>query len=356
MASLTESAVVARKAIKYGAIGFVAITILWFTGGALIDYYKSVNPPAPPLPQTGFGKVAAVEFPEETGRPKITLELPTRDIPSFPTQIKIYEMVQKRSSFLDTDRSVETAASLNFLFKPTKESSTIYVWSNQDELESSLKMNIVNGKFTLTRKWENKPELAILADFRSEKDVATRAESILKQVDLDKKDITGSESLTYLRVNETSLIEALSLSGADFVQVDFNRNNIEEIDEETEKVLSSYPFYQTEPEKGLIRIIITGSREANEKAIYMENNYREINYDRFSTYPIKTGEQAWNELEAGEGYVTNNSPKEGNTKIRRIFLAYYDGDNEKYSMPIYVFLGDQDFIAYISAVDSEWIK
>ena len=356
MASLTESSIVARKAIKYGAIGFVAITILWFSGGALLRYYKSVNPPAPPSPQTGFGKVAMIEFPEETGRPKLTLELPTKNIPTFPTQMKMFEMIQKRSSFLDTDRSVETAASLNFLFEPTKESSTVYVWNNQDELESSLKINIISGKFTLTRKWEKKPELVMLADFKSEKDVTNRAETILKQADLDKEDVMGSESLTYLRVNGTSLTEALSLSGADFVQIDFNRNNIEEIEEETEKVLSSYPFYQTEPEKGLIRIIISGSREVDEKAIYMENNYREINYERFSTYPIKTGEQAWNELEAGEGYVTNESPKEGSIKIRRIFLAYYDGDSEKYSMPIYVFLGDQDFIAYISAVDPEWLK
>ena len=88
MASLTESAVVARKAIKFGAIGFVAITILWFSGGALIKYYKSVNPPAPPPPQTGFGKVAGIDFPEETGRPKLILELPTKDIPDFPTQIR----------------------------------------------------------------------------------------------------------------------------------------------------------------------------------------------------------------------------------------------------------------------------
>jgi len=356
MASLTESAVVARKAIKYGAIGFVAITILWFAGGAAIRYYKSINPSPPPAPQTGFGKVSAIEFPEETGRPKLTLELPTGDIPTFPTQMKVFEMIQKRSSFLDTDRSVETAANLNFLFAPTKESSTMYVWSNQDELESSLKMNIVNGKFTLTRKWQNKPELTILANFRSESDVASRAESILKQAELDKKDILGSGSLTYLRVDGTNLAEALSLSGADFVQIDFNRNNIEEIEEETEKVLSSYPFYQTEPERGLIRMILTGSREADEKVIYMENNYREINYERLSTYPVKTGEDAWSELEAGEGYVTNNSPKEGSTKIRRIFLAYYDGDEEKYSMPVYVFLGDQNFVAYVSAVDAEWVK
>lgn len=356
MASLTESAVVARKAIKYGALGFVAITILWFAGGAAIDYYKTNNPPAPPPPQTGFGKVDEISFPEETGRPKLTLELPTGDIPIFPTQMKVYEMVQKRSSFLDTDRSVEMAANLNFLFSPTKESSTTYVWSNQDELDSSLKMNIVNGQFVLTRKWQNKPNLAMLADFKSENDVSKRAESILRQAELDKKDVLESESLTYLKVNGDILAEALSLSEADFVQVDFNRNNVEEIEEETEKVLSSYPFYQTEPEKGLIRMILTGSKEADEKAIYLENNYREINYERFSTYPIKTGKQAWSELEAGEGYVTNNSPKEGNTKIRRIFLAYYDGDNEKYSMPIYVFLGDQNFVAYVSAVDAEWVK
>ena len=356
MASLTESAAKARKAIKYGGIGFVAITILWFIGGAAIDYYRAANPPAPPAPQTGFGKLQEISFPEEAGRPTLSLEFLTREIPKFPSQMNVFQMEQKRSSFLDSDRSVETASGLNFIFEPKKESSNTYVWNNQDELESSLKMNIVNGKFVLTRKWEKKPELAILADFRSENDVITRAGIILKQAGLDKKDILGNESLAYLKMNGNSLVEALSLSEADFVQIDFYRTNLEEVDAETEKVLSSYPFYGPEPEKGLIRVIISGSREADEKAIYMENNYRGIEYERVSTYPLKKGEQAWEELEAGEGFVTSNSPKEGTTKIRRIFLAYYDSSDGKYAMPVYVFLGDQNFTAYISAVDSEWVK
>lgn len=356
MASLTESAATARKAIKYGAIGIVVITVLWFLGGAAIDYYREMNPPAPPEPQVGFGKIEAISFPEETGRPNLTLELPTGAIPQFEVQMKVYEMVQERSSFLDTDRSVETAANLDFLFEPTKESSSVYVWNNGDELASTLRMNIVTGKFVMSRRWQNKPELIMLADFKSDNDVISRSEEILKQADVDNKDILGSERLTYLKASGDNLIEALSLSDADFVQIDYFRNNVEEVDEETEEILSSYPFYQTQPEKGLVRIIISGSMDANEKAIYIENNYREIDYDRYSTYPIKTGEEAWTELEGGGGYVTDASPKEGIVKIRRIFLAYYDGDNEEYSEPVYVFLGDQSFTAYVPAVSSEWVK
>ena len=149
---------------------------------------------------------------------------------------------------------------------------------------------------------------------------------------------------------------ALALSDADFVQIDFYRKNIEEIDEETKEVLSSYPFYRPTPRKGLVRLILSGSDKPNEKLILLENNYTEIDYTKMSTYQIKTGLEAWEELKNGGGFVTNDSPDNGTIKIRRMFLGYFDGGTDEYTMPVYVFLGDKNFVAYVSAITDEWLK
>lgn len=43
--------------------------------------------------------------------------------------------------------------------------------------------------------------------------------------------------------------------------------------------------------------------------------------------------------------------------VRRIELGYYDsGGEQEYMMPIYVFTGDNDLVAYVSAIRGDVIK
>ncbi|MBI1872211.1 hypothetical protein HYS10_02200 [Candidatus Collierbacteria bacterium] len=210
----------------------------------------------------------------------------------------------------------------------------------------------------MTRAWQNNPGLLTLTNFVSDRQVIQDAINYLRKANLMPEDVDKEQKVTYLRGESGRMVQAISLSEADFVQVDFFRNNLEEIDPETKEVKASYPFYRPDPDYGLIRAVISGSRDINEKVISSEYNYTKINYETTGAYPIKTGEQAWQELNSGGGYVTNKGPKTGTVAIRRILLGYYDSDqNQSYEMPIFVFLGDQGFTAYVSAVvDSAIVK
>lgn len=359
MATLTETSVIARKAIKYGSIGFVAITILWYLGVAGVNYYIMLNPPPAPPPTVDFNTLPPVDFPDSKERPTMSLELPTGNIPAFPDRMRVYYAPTKRSGFADPDRAIETATALGFLFKPSQPSETDYVWTNQDQLNSRLEMNIVSGYFMLTRVWQNNPALATMGNFTSDKAVILDTENYLKRTTLLNDDAIGVERVTYLKDDVGKLVNALSLSDADFVQIDLFRKNIDEVDpaSKSKEIKASYPFYRTDPLKGLIRVVVSGSKNQNEKIISMDYEYTTIDYTKNGTYPIKTGEEAWAELSSGGGYVSPNSPKTGDIKIRRIFLGYYDsGTSQQYAMPIYIFLGDQNFTAYVSAVSETWIK
>ena len=220
-------------------------------------------------------------------------------------------------------------------------------------------MNIISGHFTLIKQWQNNPSIATLANFTSDKQVITDTSNYLKKVGLLEDDTIGFEKLTYLKNDSGKLIPALSLSDADFVQLDYFRKNIDEIDptSKTKGIVATYPFYRTDPSKGLIRAVVSGSKAINEKIIDLDYAYTNIDYTRNGTYPIKTGEEAWQELLAGGGYVAPTGPQKGEVKIRKIFLGYYDSNvNQKYAMPIYIFLGDQGFAAYVSAVKNEWVE
>ncbi len=356
MASLTETAEITRKAIRYGAIAFVAISVLWILGGAAIRYYRALNPSPPPPPTMDFGLLPPVTFPKETGRPKLTLELPTGVIPRFPDRMYVYYAPTKRSGFLDAQAAVDTARNLGFTFNPDTPSETKYIWTNQDPLASRLQTDIISGHFTLTRQWQNNPALLSLTNFTSDQQVIGDVTNYLRKASLLPNDVDKEQKVTYLKAVAGKLVPTISLSEADFVQVDFFRNNFVTIDKDTKKVVSSYPFYRLDPDFGLIRAIESGSKDSSDKIVELDYNYTTVDYTRGGTYPIKSGDAAWREFSSGGGYVTDKNPKTGSIAIRRVLLGYFDSPSQNYAMPIYVFLGDQGFVGYVSAVADSVIK
>jgi len=67
--------------------------------------------------------------------------------------------------------------------------------------------------------------------------------------------------------------------------------------------------------------------------------------------------QAWNELQQGKGYIANFGQQgdNGQITIRKVYLAYYDTEvPQTYLQPIYIFEGDKNFFAYVTAVNPKW--
>ena len=101
-------------------------------------------------------------------------------------------------------------------------------------------------------------------------------------------------------------------------------------------------------------VIYTSTKERN----ILEANYTfwPIAFDDYGTYPLKSTQEAWQELIDGTGYVIkqgNNDPEK--IVIRNVYLAYFDSKEEQnYLQPIFVFEGDNGFIAYVAAVSSQW--
>jgi hypothetical protein len=352
MATLTETAIVTRKAIKFGGVAFVAITIMWFVGGAAWKYYQYLNPPPLPIPTQDFGPLPEISFPKEISRPKMTLELPTGVFPKFADRGKIFVAPTKRSGFLDPDRALETARALGFLFKPDQPTETEYIFSNQDILQSKLVMDTVSGHFKLTRNWQNDPSLLASTSFLSDQQVTNTAATFLRRANLMFDDVSNENKVTYLKAEAGQLVQTISLSEADFVQVDFFRNSLDEIDNDTKKVVSSFGFFRPNPDYGLIRVIVSSSKDINNQVILVDYNYTRVDYLSVGTYPIKSPQFAWQELSTGGGFVTAKYNQQLPVVVRRVMLGYFDSEAvQQYAMPIYIFLGDGGFTAYVSAVD-----
>jgi hypothetical protein len=211
-------------------------------------------------------------------------------------------------------------------------------------------MDIINTHFSLLRSWQADPSLITNKRFVNDQQSILDARTFLSSAGLMATDLIGQEKLIYLRAQGDQLIPAISLSEADFVRVDFFRAPFQAASLGTTTDSLSLPFYTADPDRGLVSIIVSGSSEQNKKIIAVDYRYSPIEYESFSDYPLKTVQQAWDELNAGGGFIASfTGANEG--IVRRISLGYFDPlTAHEFVMPIYVFVGDNDLVAYVSAI------
>lgn len=95
----------------------------------------------------------------------------------------------------------------------------------------------------------------------------------------------------------------------------------------------------------------------NHNVIKAQIQHFERSDDQVGMYPLRTAQEAWDDLKKGVGYVVSSDDKERGIKIQKVFLAYYDPDiYQEYFQPVYVFLGNNQFVAYVPAVTKEYLE
>jgi hypothetical protein len=351
VASLTTIAVSTRRAIRYGfffVIFLIVVRILFGLGSGI---YHRIFPSPPPPPTVSFGKLDKLPFPDLTaqaGKAKInltyTLETPEGGLPTLPTQAKVFFMPKQVSNLLALDVAKEKAAALGFSPTEQEVSPTIYRFPHRNS-PATLEVNIVTGIFSIS--YDLKADPSPLERRPPAPEVAaSTVRSYLSAANLLPEDLTGPTLHEFLKIEGDSLVGALSLSDADLVKINFFR-----------KTFDNLPSFTPAPDEGNVWFIVSGAQERDKQIIAAEFHYFPVDEGQSSTYPIKTAQTAWDELNAGNVYVASyGQNQEGaNVKIRRIYLAYYDGGLEmQFYQPIIVLEGDNGFMAYTPAVTPDY--
>lgn len=344
--NLTEAAYYSRNAIKYSILFLlflVASRLLWEVG---FGVYRRFVPPEPPAPQVAWGKLSSLPFSDkkDSSGLNFTLQTPTGELPKFSTIANVYFMPQKTSSFLDLDEATRIANNLGFTKNPQKISETIYRFDHKD-LPSNLDINIVNKTFSVSYNLAADPEL-LNSRPRSTEEAQRAVTSFLSQAKLLPPDLeNGQKTFDFLKPDPPNFSPALSLSEASFVRVNLFRAPYNDI-----------PVLTPSAEGSNIWFLVAADRFGSSKVIAGEYHYFGVEEEQVSTYPIKTGQQAWEELKGGRGFIISPALS-GKTDItiRRINLAYYDsGEPQGFLQPIVVFEGDDNFVAYLPAVTDEF--
>lgn len=344
--TLTETAYLTRRAIRLGTfilILLVVARIAW-VGGFRI--YRSFVPQSPPAPTVSFGKLPSLSFPTREDLPEFSflLETPEGGLPQTPEITKVYFMPAPAPSFLALDEARRIANRLGFTASEEKISDTIYRFRNP-ESSQVLEMNIVTEAFSISYNLEQDPELATLRPESSEVAAAT-VRSFLSSARLLAEDLAqGRVTYEFFKKAPGGITGVVSLSEANFVKVNIFRQDYNE--------LAVLPPDVTDAN---VWFLVSGAREREREIVAGEYHYFAADSQQFSTYPLKKTEEAFAELEAGQGFIARlGQNQDGKVTIRRIYLAYYDPEEpQEFLQPIFVFEGDKNFAAYVPAVASQY--
>jgi hypothetical protein len=236
---------------------------------------------------------------------------------------------------------------LEFNPSPIQESKNIYRFNDAALPLRRLRYDIVSGNFILRYAFEQDPSVFTEKNIPASDRLKTEASTLLRSYDIYNKDLeNGTSAVSYLRLNGTDLVLTTSLSQADAVRVDFFRAPIGDI-----------KIFTANPDEAPVAIIYSGSSDRKKRILQVAYTYWPIDTTTSASYGIKTSAQAWTELQSGLGYIARY-PKDSNTAVvRNIYVGYYDSyDPQTYLQPIFVFEGDNGFLAYVPAVSVPWTE
>ncbi len=349
MATLHDTTELTKKIGLYAALGILVIIILVFTfrtGRAIKNFFL---PPGPPPPTVAFGKVTSVPFPQNVTQEQLTFEIDTISgvLPTFPNQLKVYKVVQKEPSFFNLQRAKDKVSRVGFRGQEQKKSENEYQWVDEGELFREITMNIITQNFTLTSFYPTYPPVVRGENIPDEAAAQEKAKNFLANMDLLPNDIDISKTRTELfSLKDGILIPASSLSTAQIIRVDFYQKDRDEI-----------PMYYPHPPYSDMSFLISADTGPEYSSVVDGKFYYQQFDEKGETYPIKTAEQAFEELTMGKGYIASFLGTDRNIKITEVTLGYYlSNQKHDYILPIIVFKGDNNFYGYVQAVDENWIK
>lgn len=350
MASLTLTAYYSRKIIKYGSISLIALLILRSLFLTFRTYWKKVHPTPLPPPNTAFGKLPKLQFPERASIPSMNLKLEniSGTLPKLPDRTKVFFVPKPYPNLLAWDKTKAWAKNLGFFQDPEKVEEFGLRFTTEATPKTTLDINVLTKNFTLSYDWTNDLEILSQGNPPPESEAISLAKGFLQNAGVLTDDLlAGRGEVTYFKYSEGNLIKTLFFTEANFAQVNLFRQDIDKI-----------KVFPPNPKEANVTVKLSAVKDRTRNIIEVKYIQFPVSLENYATYPLKDTTTAWEQLKNGHGFIANlgNNPS-ANITIRDVYLAYYDSNEpQTFFQPVIVFEGDNDFYAYVSAVSDNWAE
>lgn len=336
--TLTETALWGRRGVITIAI-FVSLGILSALGYAMWLQYITSHP-TPPIEETPtkkFGNLPKIIFPPArvtSSNYSYSINTTTGTLPQLPKLAKVYLIPQAGYSLMSPERSRKLAEKLGFPNGPQLLSTTQFQFT--DNNNGTLTIDITTANFHFQRAIKEKEPVS--TDSASPAKIPWPSKDNLIQN--FKSYLTSKSLLIPELANGSAAVNFTSSSPEDSESVEVSL-----IPADFEKL----PIIPSTPEHGLVKAILTQAKDEAEKYIKVDYDYWPIDKTTSSTYPIKSVDDAFKELNAGVGFISTESPTP-QVLITAVYLAYYETEiYSPYLQPVIVFEG-ANFKAIIPAI------
>lgn len=349
--TLTQLSYYVRKFLPFGIIGILMMFIFFYVFKLLLIVGPTTTPTTVTY-NTVFQKIKEPVFADATPSSKFKYILDTIDGQPVVASAAgfVYYLPPSTTRFGYRDKAVLMAKTLGIdtdtaRYSLKNENTAQFLTDQQ-----TFTVDITNFNFTYL--YDPPASDPVFTDMQvpSPQAATVNATDFLKSMDRYPEELAqGKSNVVYLHLDPgtKNLSVVQKAEEANMVEVDFYRPDVED----TYPIVT--PKYFNSP-----NYVVLVYNLKDFKILRAQVKFFEKSTEQVGIYPLRSGEQAWKELQDGKGkiVVSHASAKDNTIKIKQMFLGYYDPDNyQDYLEPVFVFLGEGNFAAYIPAVSKDWL-
>ena len=349
--SLTELSYYIRKLFPFAIIFFIMFIILFYILQTFLSVISTRPKNSTVFTRTIFNKISPpiVNNASSSAGLQFTLDTIEGEPVTATQTAKIYFLPPTTTRFGYREKIYLIAKTLGFNTDEVKHELNGKVATFQDDTKT-LKIDITNFNYSFEFDYTQDPTIFDGLLIPPKDRIEDSAVDFLKSIGRYPEELAqGKINVVYFNYNpeENKLYVTQKPQEANVVEVDFYRPDISAVPEPIPIVSPKYFTSQNH--------VLMVFNESGYRILKAQVEFYERSYEQIGIYPLKTGLQAWEELKVGRGLVINNDNPAPDILVKKMFLGYYDPDTyQEYLQPVYVFLGDNNFVSYIPAVSSDY--
>jgi hypothetical protein len=350
--TLTEAAYYSRKLMPFGILSVLLILILYYVVVLLtlsmkqettIQTQLTINPI--------FDKLSPIVLKNASPSADFTYTIDTIDgkpaVASGAANVYFYSAPSLNLGYRTKVPAMAKTAGID---TEVTQYTTVNKKAVYEDPKQSLTIDLASYNFTYTYKLSTLKKddpFVTNSALPSEQTIQSQASDFLRRMDRYPEVLMkGTPHTIYFKYNPTTneLMVLPTAEGANMAEIDFYHPDVDKYPVVTTTYFNT-PNY--------VALMFNNS---NPMVVRAQTAYFDIATDQVGVYPLKTGDVAWDQLQKGAGYVVSRQGNSAAVTINKMFLGYLDVDEyQSYMQPVFVFLGENNFVAYVPAVDDGYI-
>ncbi len=342
--TLTEFSYYSRRMYPFLII-LVLAGLVFFYAARVFLLYLEANTPKKVYINATFGKIKKPTLTKtQSGNFHFTLDTVEGQPITATASGQVYFLPQSPSKFGFREKIYLMAKNLGF------DASVKHQLNNTEatfsDLKQKLSIDITNFNYTYEYDLIKDKNVFVNTSIPAQKSAEEKATDFMRSVGRYPDELVKGSKKTLYYVydqNKNQLTPAPRPQDANVVEVDFYRPDVDPFPVVSPQYFNSQNY------------VIMVFNDTGFKVIKAQVRFFEKSESQIGNYPLITGNAAFKNLQEGKSLVVFSLPGIQNVTIKKMFLAYLDPDlSQGYLQPVYVFLGNDDFVGYVPAIRDDY--